>query len=59
MIGNVQTNIEEKKEIFDEFKKMEKEKDDEIKNMKENNKKLEQQKNNLILMLNNLESRFD
>ena len=48
-----------KKEIIDELKKMEKEKDDDIKNMKENNIKLEQQKNNLILMLNNLKSRFD
>ena len=59
MRGNVQTNIEEKKEIIDELKKMEKEKDDDIKNMKENNIKLEQQKNNLILMLNILKSRFD
>ena len=44
---------------MDELKKMEKEKDDDIKNMKENNIKLEQQKNNLILMLNNLKSRFN
>ena len=36
---------------MDELKKMEKEKDDDIKNMKENNIKLEQQKKNLFLCL--------
>ena len=57
-LNKVEKNIKDNKDFMQEIKEFEKQKNEDIKNFKNNNKILEQKNQQLMLMLTSLESKF-
>ena len=57
-LNKVEKNIKDNKDFMQEIKEFEKQKNEDIKNFKNNNKILEQKNQQLMLMLTSVESKF-